>query len=168
MLKILFAGEGGQGVQTAAQILAKAVLKTGKKVSYIPNFGVEQRGGVSLAFLIIDDQQPVYPKFGEADILAIFSDRSLARVGSHLGKNTKIILTPAVSEDVKLPGEIFRIGDQFPYKVWNVLVLGKTVALTKLVDKKTLKTAMDERFARWFAKNPKLKKLDHEALDSIL
>jgi len=129
---------------------------------------VEQRGGVSLAFLIIDDQQPVYPKFGKADILAIFSDRSLARVDSHLGKNTKIILTPAVSKDVKLSGEIFRIGDQFSYKVWNVLVLGKTVALTKLVDKKILKEAMNERFARWFAKNPKLKKLDHEALDSVL
>jgi len=170
MLKILFAGEGGQGVQTAAQILAKAVMKTGKRVSYIPNFGVEQRGGVSLAFLIVDDQQPVYPKFGEADILAIFSNRSLARVDQHIGENTKIILTPAVSQKKIQNDEkqIFRIGNQFSHKVWNVMVLGKTVALTKLVDKKILKTAMDERFARWFAKNPELKKLDHEALDSVL
>ncbi|PIU02197.1 ketoisovalerate oxidoreductase, partial [Candidatus Shapirobacteria bacterium CG09_land_8_20_14_0_10_49_15] len=53
-MKIIFAGEGGQGVQVIAEILAKAAFWDGQPSLYIPNFGVEQRGGVSLAFVVID------------------------------------------------------------------------------------------------------------------
>lgn len=168
MLRILFAGEGGQGVQVAAQILAQAAFDAGKKVLYIPNFGVEQRGGVSLAFLVVDKKQPHYPKFDKADVLAIFSERSLARVKEYINEKTKVILTPAVSKKPELSKEVFRIDRQFSPRVWNVLVLGKTVALTGLVKKKVLQQAMEKRFARWFAKNPELKKLDFEALESVL
>lgn len=168
MLKILFAGEGGQGVQAAAQILAKAVFDSGKKVLYIPNFGVEQRGGVSLAFLVIDDKLPAYPKFDQADVLAIFSDRSMSRIENHLGKKTKVILTPGVTDDKKVIGEVFRVNGKFSHRAWNVLVLGKTVALTGVVDKKVLQKAMEERFGRYFKNNPELKKLDYDALDSVL
>ena len=44
--KIVLAGEGGQGVQSIAKILVEAGYEAGKEVLYIPNFGVEQRGGV--------------------------------------------------------------------------------------------------------------------------
>ena len=46
--KIVLAGEGGQGVQSIAKILVEAGYEAGKQVLYIPNFGVEQRGGVSV------------------------------------------------------------------------------------------------------------------------
>lgn len=167
MLRILFAGEGGQGVQAAAQILAKAAFDVGKKVLYIPNFGVEQRGGVSLAFLVIDEKQPMYPKFDQADILAIFSDRSLGRVKNYINSKTKVILTPGVGER-NIKGEIHCVDGKHGNKVWNVLVLGKTVSLTGVVEKKVLQKAMEERFNRYFKKNPKLKKIDFEALDSVL
>jgi len=84
MIKILFAGEGGQGVQVVAEMLAKAAFLDGKKSLYIPNFGVEQRGGVSLAFVVIDEKSVTYPKFGKAHILAIFSDRSINRVKRYI------------------------------------------------------------------------------------
>ena len=48
--KIVLAGEGGQGVQSVAKILVEAGYEAGKQILYIPNFGVEQRGGVSIAF----------------------------------------------------------------------------------------------------------------------
>ena len=48
--KIVLAGEGGQGVQSIAKILVEAGYEAGKQILYIPNFGVEQRGGVSIAF----------------------------------------------------------------------------------------------------------------------
>lgn len=43
--KIALAGEGGQGVQSVAMILTEAAALEGKEILYIPNFGVEQRGG---------------------------------------------------------------------------------------------------------------------------
>jgi 2-oxoglutarate ferredoxin oxidoreductase subunit gamma len=51
VIKIALAGEGGQGVQSIAEILAEAANEGGKNALYIPNFGVEQRGGVSIAFV---------------------------------------------------------------------------------------------------------------------
>ena len=43
VVKIALAGEGGQGVQSIAEILAEAANEQGKQALYIPNFGVEQR-----------------------------------------------------------------------------------------------------------------------------
>jgi 2-oxoglutarate ferredoxin oxidoreductase subunit gamma len=43
MIKILLAGEGGQGVQAIAEILSRAAFLENKKALYIPNFGVEHQ-----------------------------------------------------------------------------------------------------------------------------
>jgi 2-oxoglutarate ferredoxin oxidoreductase subunit gamma len=60
--KIALAGEGGQGVQSVAMILTEAAALEGKEILYIPNFGVEQRGGVSIAFVQIGDEKYWRPK----------------------------------------------------------------------------------------------------------
>lgn len=90
-MKILIAGEGGQGIQTAAKILAQAAFLENKEVTYIPNFGVEQRGGFSLAFVIIDSQPITYPKFKTADILAVLTEKVMPRVKRYQSKKTKVI-----------------------------------------------------------------------------
>jgi 2-oxoglutarate ferredoxin oxidoreductase subunit gamma len=46
--KIIIAGEGGQGIQTIAHAFARAAFLDDLNVSFMPNYGVEQRGGVSL------------------------------------------------------------------------------------------------------------------------
>lgn len=154
-MKILFAGEGGQGVQAIAQILAKAVFLEGKHALYIPNFGVEQRGGVSLAFLVIQEAPVAYPKFSQADILAILADRCDERVKPYQGRKTKLVLGPAVCGGLKT---------DLPPKVWNVFVLGQVNQLGKIVSQNTLIQATEERFASQFRKQPMLKKLDIRAL----
>lgn len=126
-MKILFAGEGGQGVQTAAQVLAKAAFKEGKKVLYIPNFGVEQRGGASIAFLVIDKNPVVYPKFEKADILVILSGRIKDKIERYQGPQTKIIL-----------------------KDNNIAALKEILKLTKIVKKETVKNALKEKLGERF------------------
>lgn len=155
-MKVLFAGEGGQGVQVIAEILAQAAIKQGKKATYIPNFGVEQRGGVSLAFVVIDDQPVVYPKFEKADILAVLSDRSWERVESYIDSKTKIIKGPAMEDGLQ---------SKLPPRAWNIVVLGKVNRQGKVVDQQFLIKAMEERFAKQFEKNPELRKLDQQALE---
>ena len=90
-MKILIAGEGGQGVQTVAKILAQSAFTEGQEVTYIPNFGVEQRGGLSIAFVIIDSKPIAYPKFKTADVLAILTEKAISRVKNYQGKQTKIL-----------------------------------------------------------------------------
>ena len=78
-IKILLAGDGGQGIQTIANLLTATAFDNGFFVSDIPNFGLEQRGGVSLAYLQINKLQITYPKFAIPDILLIMSEQALQR-----------------------------------------------------------------------------------------
>jgi len=84
MIRILLAGEGGQGVQTVAKILVEAVQASGKKTSYIPSFGVEQRGGVSLSYIQIDNKTIPYPRFEQAEIVVAFCDRAIESIKHYL------------------------------------------------------------------------------------
>jgi len=161
-MKILLAGEGGQGVQATAEILAKAAFWDGQHSLYIPNFGVEQRGGVSLAFVVINQTPIAYPKFEAADILAIFSDRAFQRIKPHLSRQTKIISGPAVTKKIKGANKLKANG--LPYRSWNILVLGKINQLGQCVSEKNLIKAMETRFTRQYAKNPELKAINLKAL----
>lgn len=88
MLKIVIAGEGGQGVQSIGELLAEAAYISGQQALYIPNFGVEQRGGVSIAFVQISTGKIGFPKFQKADLLAVLSQRSVERTKGYLKPGT--------------------------------------------------------------------------------
>lgn len=113
ILKILLAGEGGQGIQAIAEILAEAANSDGKEALYIPNFGVEQRGGVSVAYLQITErgQRIGAPKFEQADILIALSSRAIARTRQHAGENTIYIYDNSLIEPAQVNDEI--IGLQY-------------------------------------------------------
>lgn len=89
--KVLLAGDGGQGVQTIADLICRAAFKKGLEVTEIPNYGLEQRGGASLSFVQISDQKIGYPKFTCADLLLIISNQGRERSLAQKGANTQII-----------------------------------------------------------------------------
>lgn len=89
--RIALGGEGGQGVQSAADILAQAAFEEGREVLYIPNFGIEQRGGVSLAFVQIGDKPIGSPKFKQADLIVALSVRSLERLQPYIRAESTIL-----------------------------------------------------------------------------
>lgn len=90
-MRILLAGDGGQGVQTVAKIFAQAARKSNKFSSYIPAFGVEQRGGVSLAYVQISDKNITYPRFSQADIILVFCRRAIEVVKPFIFDRTLVI-----------------------------------------------------------------------------
>ncbi|MGE5592277.1 MAG: 2-oxoacid:acceptor oxidoreductase family protein [Betaproteobacteria bacterium] len=103
-MKIALAGEGGQGVQLVGEVLALAGFLSGLHALYIPNFGVEQRGGVSLAYVQLGPNPIGSPKFRHADVLVALSDRSIERTRSLVGPGTLLIydsssVRPPVIED---------------------------------------------------------------------
>lgn len=162
-MKILIAGEGGQGVQIAAEILTYAAFLEGKRASLIPNFGVEQRGGVSLAFIVIGDEA-LYPKFEKADILAIFCDRAIERTNRYISENTKIIYGPSVKK-LHLPGGVISIEDRgLPSQVWNVLVLGEIVKISNIVSLESLKKSLEIKFEKKFSQKPELRNENLKAI----
>jgi len=91
LLKLLLSGDGGQGVQAVADIISQAVLKSGLEIMSIPNYGLEQRGGISLVFIKISDKEISYPKFTTPDLLLILSDQARLRTKQYQQSETKIL-----------------------------------------------------------------------------
>ncbi len=66
---VVFSGFGGQGLLFAGQVLARAAIKDGLEVFWIPSYGPEMRGGTAACTVIIADHQigsPVPDRFSAA------------------------------------------------------------------------------------------------------
>lgn len=61
MLELRFHGRGGQGTVQAAQLLARALVQSGKYAQFIPAFGVERKGSPVFGYFRLDDK-PIRPK----------------------------------------------------------------------------------------------------------
>ena len=115
-MKILIAGEGGQGVQALAKILSNSGYKQNLNTCYIPHYGVEMRMGISFAYIQIGLDPIAYPKFRKADILAIMTEREFDISAGFNSQNTKLINAIELSNNLKN----FKISN----KALNMLVLG--------------------------------------------
>jgi len=56
MLQVRFHGRGGQGVVTAAELLAAAAFREGRHAQAFPSFGSERMGAPVMSFCRIDDR----------------------------------------------------------------------------------------------------------------
>ena len=182
-IKILFAGEGGQGVQTIAKILTKAAFLSGRKTTYLPNYGVEQRGGVSLAFVQICECEGKhktcdcdigFPKFNKADILVNLRERAIERTKRYVKKEALYIYDSSLvsreslagisSPKIAVPAAEYAKKKLDP-KVFNMIILGAVISYTDVVNKKHIYRAIDDVFKEKIKKKPELKHLNHQAFD---
>jgi len=172
-LKILIAGEGGQGVQTIGKILAQAAFQKNLKALYLPNFGVEQRGGISVAFVQIRKKNLYYPKFSKADILVLLSKRSVERAKRYAGKKTRIIYNSSEVAKDTLPDTISLIpidaakiaSEEFTPQVLNMIILGGLIRLIPFLEKEEVKKAIQKQLGHKFKQKPELKILNYKAFD---
>jgi 2-oxoglutarate ferredoxin oxidoreductase subunit gamma len=206
LVKIAIAGEGGQGVQAIGDILAEAGNEEGKEALYIPNFGIEQRGGVSVAFVQISDEQIGSPKFQRGDIVIALSERAVERTKQYVTKDTlfvydsSLIAPPEVDDEaiglqvydsvapeaqadtvskqpksgkVELPKNAKKVigipatdiaQQELHPRVFNIIILGATVAAAGVVDIETVKKALESKLGKKFVENPKLRELNFNAL----
>lgn len=175
LIRILIAGEGGQGIQAVAEILAEAAYEEGKQVLYIPNFGVEQRGGVSIAFLQIGAKPIGSPKFAVADIVIALSRRAVRRVRQYVGEKTVFVYdTMADDGKVELPTEAAQVlaipgveiaKQEFHPRVFNVLIMGAVIGATRVVRVENVRGAIEKRLGYKFEQDPKLRELNYRAMD---
>lgn len=172
--RIVLGGEGGQGVQTIAEILAEAAYRSGLEALYIPNFGVEQRGGVSLAFVQLGDEVVAVPKFRRAQVVVALSDRAIQRTADYVTRETTFIYEASAAVDPSfLPREAGRLlpvpavklaTEHLHPRVFNVLILGTVVGVVDMVEETALKAALEGLLGHKFALKPELRELNYRAL----
>lgn len=173
--KIALAGEGGQGVQSVAEILAEAANQQGREAIYIPNFGVEQRGGVSIAFVQIDDKRIGSPKFKKADIVIALSGRSIARTAQYVDQNTVFVYDSFIEDGLEdLPKNAKRVlsipalvvsKNELHPRVFNVIILGAVIQATGVITLEQAKEAIEAKLGHKFEQKPDLREMNFKALE---
>ncbi|MFZ5641056.1 MAG: 2-oxoacid:acceptor oxidoreductase family protein [Bacillota bacterium] len=174
-VKIALAGEGGQGVQSVAEIIAEAANEEGREALYIPNFGVEQRGGVSVAFLQIGDEPIGSPKFQTADIVVALSERAVLRTKQYVDEKTTFVYDTSlegVEEDLpKNAGRVLAIPavevskNELHPRVFNIVIMGAVIQATNVIPLDRAKEAIEKKLGYKFEQNPKLRELNFKALE---
>lgn len=175
LLRIALAGEGGQGVQSIAEILAEAAYNENRQALYIPNFGLEQRGGVSIAFLQFSDKRIGAPKFQKADIVIALSERAVDRTLVYSGPETLYVydssfkvgpeeLPKEAKQIIGLPA-IDTANNQLHPRVFNIIIMGAVIGLSNVVSFEAAKEALEHKLAYKFEKDPKLRELNFRALE---
>lgn len=174
-VKVALGGEGGQGVQSVAKILVEAAYKEGKHVIYIPNFGIEQRGGVSIAFSQISDEPIGEAKFAKADIVIMLSDRAIERCAQYVDPEKSVVIydssvcvtkpTFKAKEIIGIPANQIALEKLDP-RVFNVIILGVIVKATNVVTVETCKAAIEQSLGKKFASKPELRDLNFNALQA--
>ncbi len=159
MRQIRIHGRGGQGVVTAAELIAIAAFNDGKKAQAFPSFGVERTGAPIEAFARIAKEsirtrEHVY----SPDVLIIQDPTLLGTVDVAHGANENTIViintTKQKSEIRKLLPlkNIYAIDatkialDIIGKNLMNTVILGAFAQVTGLVSLPALKKAVEQKF----------------------
>jgi pyruvate ferredoxin oxidoreductase gamma subunit len=109
MTEIRWHARAGQGAKTAAQILALALLRTGKGVQAFPEYGPERRGAPLRAFTRVADR-PIrrHDSVTDPDVLVVLEPSLVHEAG--------------VAEGLAPDGYVVFNGDQAPPELDEVVV----------------------------------------------
>jgi 2-oxoglutarate ferredoxin oxidoreductase subunit gamma len=140
--RMVFSGSGGQGVITAAIILAEAaVLYENLNAVQSQSYGAEARGGATRSDVIISDSIIHFPKVLQPNVLVCLNQNSynkfypVIRPGGLLITDPRFVQTEKKvdaqqKELIMYESVMAKIGKPI---VFNICMLGAVIALAELV-----------------------------------
>jgi len=171
---VVFAGFGGQGLLFTGQALARAAIKDGLEVFWIPSYGPEMRGGTAACTVILGDDaigSPVVDLLDAAVAMNLPSLRKFSarvRPGGLLVVNASLVTADSSGrtdiDELRLPCTELaaRGGDD---KLVSVVALGALVGRLGWVDPEAVRAALREMVGR---KHPEALGPDLAAFDAGL
>lgn len=157
--RLVFSGSGGQGVITAAIILAKAAaLFENKNAIQSQSYGAAARGGATRSDVIIDDSEIYFPKVIQPNILVSLTQESynkfapIIRPGGLLLVDSKYVTIEKKVDAKHISLPMFdtvmeKIGKPI---VFNICMLGTLIGISELIKPesilKVLKTTIPKDF----------------------
>jgi 2-oxoglutarate ferredoxin oxidoreductase subunit gamma len=133
--KIIIAGSGGQGVLTIGKFLANTAMLEKKKVTWLPAYGAEKRGGLSYCSLVVSDTEIFSPLFDRADTLIVFDQRAYDMYKSKAGRdslvieNSTLVKDDGISAGKKVMIPALSMAKELDYvRAMNVIMAGAYIA----------------------------------------
>lgn len=152
--RLVFSGSGGQGVITAAIILAEAAVVHENLIAVqSQSYGPEARGGATRSDVIVSDSEIYFPKVTQPNILVCLTQESytkyspIVRPGGMLITDTRFVKTykrvAARQKEIPLYYSVIeKIGKPI---VLNICMLGAVLALTGLVSPESIMKVIEKR-----------------------
>lgn len=157
--RLVFSGSGGQGIITAAVILAEAaVLYDGLTAVQAQAYGPEARGGASRSDVIISDSDIYFPKVIQPNVLVCLTQESynkfytIIRPGGLLLTDTRYVKTweKVDARQLELPMYLTvmeKIGKPI---VFNIFMLGTLISMINLVKPESIMKVLETRIPSSF------------------
>ena len=157
--RMVFSGSGGQGVITAAIILAEAaVLHEGLEAVQTQAYGAAARGGATRSDVIISDSPINFPKVNQPNVLVCLTQEAynkfmgIIRPGGLLLTDPRYVTTAlkvdARQREIPMYETVMeKIGKPI---VFNICMLGTVIGLTEVVSPEAIMKSLEARIPSGF------------------
>lgn len=159
LTRLVFSGSGGQGVITAAIILAEAaVIYSGKNATQTQAYGAAARGGATRSDIIISEGKINYPGVIQPNILvaltqdAYTSFADILRPGGLLLTDPRFVETAKKVDAKKIELPMYeqvmeKIGKPI---VYNICTLGALTGITQILEPESILKVLKKRIPKDF------------------
>jgi 2-oxoglutarate ferredoxin oxidoreductase subunit gamma len=157
--QIRFCGFGGQGVVLAGTILGYAAIKDGKWVSGSNSYGAQARGGSARSEVVISDDPIKFPHVIESDILVALSQSAYDVYIKNIAEKDALVIYDDLTinpthlrgvQQIAVPATNTAIHELKSKQVANMVMLGASVAITRIVNRQALISSVIENVAERF------------------
>ncbi|MCK4516635.1 MAG: 2-oxoacid:acceptor oxidoreductase family protein [Spirochaetaceae bacterium] len=157
--RFVFSGTGGQGVITAAIVLAEAALYYGElNAVQTQVYGPEARGGAARSDVIIADSEIWFPRVLEPNVAVCLGRQAYARFSGVVRPGGIIIVDPYTvrihksisSRQFQLPFHETVMTEYGTSQALNMCMLGALVRLIPIVSPDAMRQVISDRFDERF------------------
>lgn len=157
--RLVFTGSGGQGVITAAIILAEAaVMYEGKNATQSQSYGAAARGGSTRSDVIIATSDIFFPEVTQPNILVCLTQEayneysSIIRPGGILLVDSRFVTTGKKVDAIQVQLPMYetvmeKIGKPI---VFNICMLGALLGITEVIKPKSVMEVIKTRVPKEF------------------
>ena len=157
--RFLFSGSGGQGVITAAILMAEAAVRfESLNAVQSQSYGAAARGGATRSDVIIWDKPIYFPKVTQANVLVCLTQEAFNKYQETIRPGGLLITDSGLVHDtekidarrMELPMYAAVMESIKKPVVFNLCMLGAVITATELVRVDSVKRLIRERFAPEF------------------
>lgn len=110
-LEIRFSGSGGQGLITAARVIAKTAVLDSNNALQSQTYGAEARGGATKSEVIISSEKIYFPEVLSPDIVLVTTQEAYQKYGRSMNKPGLVVI------------DSFTVKDFSEQESWRVIAL---------------------------------------------
>ena len=166
--EIIIAGFGGQGVLLIGQLIAKAAMRQGYEVSWMPSYGPEMRGGEANCAVVVSDEPIGSPLITRPSALIALNQPSFDKFIDNVEEGGIVVVDTAMVPSLTEPEGVTVIGipatkmcEEAGLKgLGNIVLIGKLWAETGFCSEE----ALDGAIAKVAGKKPEKLEQNRQAI----